>query len=84
MAEDSRAAMAAGRWCLVRDLEMNPGGRRHQVAHQDAHLLQGMVQQGEPAGGFQGVLAGLPKLYDQRGLLRDPRPHQVNMFARSA
>src|SRR5688572_6386967 len=85
---DARAHARSGRrhWCqtwrLVCDLKTSPGLCRHQVAHQEAHLLQGVVQQGEPAGGFQGVLAGLPKLHNQCRLPRDPRLHQVNMLTR--
>src|SRR5687768_163654 len=85
---DARRHMRSGRryWRRTRrldyDLETSPRFRRHQVAHQEAHLLQCVVQQGEPAGGLQGVLAGLPKLHNQCGLPRDPRLHQVDMLAR--
>jgi hypothetical protein len=55
---------------------------RHQLADQESHLFQSVMEQDKPAGGFEGILTGLPELYDQGGLLCDARFHQFDMLAR--
>jgi hypothetical protein len=55
---------------------------RHQLADQESHLLQGVMEQHKPAGSLKGVLARLPELYDQGGLLCDARFHQFDVLAR--